>query len=142
MPILVYFFIVLLIVFLVVVGRMMKAEGFGVECSFCAGNARFLEHVNEDDRRRVKQFFYKIEDRVPAGETVLACDDCRRVYANGRYRGGVTPIKCRICRHHLVLVEGRCVECQTPYDWIEITDCAGYRFLMPADLELDPPEPE
>ena len=116
--------------------RWMKTKGFGVDCMYCGGNARFLQYVNDDDRSAIKKYFHIIEDRVPWPETILVCDKCRRVYETQARRPRHSGIKCKICGRTTRLADGKCLHCGALHEWRSISDCNGYRFLIPANIGL------
>jgi len=111
--------------------RWLKAKGFGEDCIYCGGNARFLERVNEEDRAAIRKYFHQIEERATWHETILVCDDCKRVYAKSQN-------VCKVCKKTYKLTRDNCVHCDTPYEWMSISDCGGYKFLIQSNIGFNP----
>jgi hypothetical protein len=114
--------------------RWMKTKGFGVDCWYCGGNARFLDRVNTEDRASIKKYFHTIEDRVPWPDTILVCDKCKRVYETQASRPRASGIKCKVCERTSKLTNGKCLHCGAPHEWVSISEYNGYRFLVPTSM--------
>lgn len=119
------------------------AKTAGESCAFCGGKSRRLSNLPEEERGKVLAYFHRVEDRVPEFDSVMACQECRKV-KDGRiagYRARGLALQCVVCKPGVFVGDDlKCPDCDATFEWTTFPFSGDYQFLVPSLSEANAPK--